>query len=348
MAEGPRRTAATVARRTVLAAARTRVGALAGAALRTSIGPRPNRLAVLTYHRIADEGEAPELYPGLVSATPAGFAMQMGQLARLRHPIGLDDVLAAWRGTRRLPRGAVLVTFDDAYTSVATHAWPVLRRLGIPAVLFVPTAFPGPHLRAPRFWWDRVHAAVLRTTRRGVVRTAVGPLTLDPDHATEAVSSLIVRLKTLPHEVLLTTVDDLVRELGTDPAPHAVLDWPALRALASEGLAIAAHTRTHPLLTRVPPDVARAEISGSVADLAREGLGGTPVLAYPSGAVDDATADVAAEAGIELAFSTRRGGVVIRRDDPRRLHRINVGARTPLALLDIEVTLALSGAFAHR
>ena len=37
----------------------------------------------------------------------------------------------------------MVVTFDDAYRSVFRFAFPVLERLGVPATVFVPTAFAG-------------------------------------------------------------------------------------------------------------------------------------------------------------------------------------------------------------
>lgn len=44
----------------------------------------------------------------------------------------------------RPPDGRVVaVTFDDAYRSVYEHARPVLEGLGLPATVFVPTAFAG-------------------------------------------------------------------------------------------------------------------------------------------------------------------------------------------------------------
>lgn len=41
------------------------------------------------------------------------------------------------------PRRAYLLTFDDAFESFAMHAWPELRRRGLPVLLFVPTAWVG-------------------------------------------------------------------------------------------------------------------------------------------------------------------------------------------------------------
>ena len=42
-----------------------------------------------------------------------------------------------------LPERPVLVTFDDAYADAFEFARPVLRALGVPAAVFVPTAFIG-------------------------------------------------------------------------------------------------------------------------------------------------------------------------------------------------------------
>ena len=50
----------------------------------------------------------------------------------------------------------VVAFFDDGYLDFAEHAWPTLQSLGIPAVLFVPTAFPDHP--GPGFWWDRLYA----------------------------------------------------------------------------------------------------------------------------------------------------------------------------------------------
>ena len=128
--------------------------------------PSAPTLAVLTYHRVGEPRHSP---PGLVSATPATFERQMRLLARTGRAVGLDDVLRSRNGTRELPRGAVLVTFDDAYRDFREHAWPVARRLHIPVVLFVPTAFPA---SGRAFWWDRLFGALDRA--RGEVDTPLG------------------------------------------------------------------------------------------------------------------------------------------------------------------------------
>jgi peptidoglycan/xylan/chitin deacetylase (PgdA/CDA1 family) len=115
-----------------------------------------------------------------------------------------------------------------------------------------------------------------------------------------------------------------------------VLGWDRLRALAADGVALAPHSRTHPLLTRVGPDRLADEVAGSLADL--EGQLGSvpPAFAYPSGANDDAVVAALADAGIRLAFTTARGNESVdggTAPDWLRLRRVNVGGRTTPALL---------------
>src|SRR5262249_52723566 len=56
-------------------------------------------------------------------------------------PWSLRRVLAFSREGVPIPRNAFVVTFDDGYQSVYTRAWPILRELGVPATVFVATAY---------------------------------------------------------------------------------------------------------------------------------------------------------------------------------------------------------------
>lgn len=118
---------------------------------------RQNLLRVLTYHRVDHPDARPELDPHLISATPEDFARQMEHLAEHYRVVTIDQVLQAVRETSPLPPRSVLVTFDDAYRDFSEHAWPTLQRLGLPAVMFVPTAFPS---QPRQFWWDTVYQAL--------------------------------------------------------------------------------------------------------------------------------------------------------------------------------------------
>lgn len=285
------------------------------------------RLLVLTYHRIGDPAGAP---PGMVSASPRGFERQMRWLGTSGRAVSLDQVLAARAGTTSLPRGAVLVTFDDAYADFRERSWPVLRRHGVPVTLFVPTAFPG--RPGAIFWWDRLYAAV--ASARGSLVTEAGNFRLREGRSRRnAYRHLRDHVKGLPHDAGMAFVDELVARLGEPPPNGRVLSWDELRALAAEGVTLAPHTRTHPRLDRLAPERLDGEVAGSIADLEAE-IGSAPrAFAYPDGGVSPATREAVRSAGIELAFTTARGVAELRGDTRLSLPRLNVSRRTSAATL---------------
>ena len=97
----------------------------------------PNLLRVLTYHQVQDAN---------------GFEQQIEHIAERFAPVSGEQVIDALLHDAPLPRRALLVTFDDAYSSVGKVAWPILQAYEVPALLFVPSDYVG---TARRFWTGR-------------------------------------------------------------------------------------------------------------------------------------------------------------------------------------------------
>jgi peptidoglycan/xylan/chitin deacetylase (PgdA/CDA1 family) len=94
-----------------------------------------SRLRILAYHAIADLRDDPVLSE--YGVAPALFTAQLDALAAHGWVfVDLDAVLAALAGEGSLPRRAVLVSFDDAYTDLLEVAAPLLGERGIKAVVF--------------------------------------------------------------------------------------------------------------------------------------------------------------------------------------------------------------------
>jgi peptidoglycan/xylan/chitin deacetylase (PgdA/CDA1 family)/SAM-dependent methyltransferase len=109
------------------------------------------QLPILMYHRIADHG--PEaLAPYRVS--PESFERQLAYLRRHGYTtITLGRWIAALRsGEGRVPGRTVVLTFDDAYRDFVTAAWPLVRRYGFKATVFVVADHVG-----GRAEWDRAY-----------------------------------------------------------------------------------------------------------------------------------------------------------------------------------------------
>lgn len=291
---------------------------------------RLNLLRVLTYHRVDDPEKRPSLYPR-VTVTPKEFVGQMQHLVAGYNPVSLEQVLEAMEAPvlQALPPRAVLVTFDDAYCDFAEQAWPVMKRYGIPATLFVPTAFPDQPQRT--FWWDRLYQALRTTPRRDVVRVPFGEVSVKTAvDRHQTLTRVRDYLKSLPHQQAMDWLEQFCHDLAAKPPEHSVLSWDALRQLAREGVTMGAHTQTHPLMNRVTPAEAKAEAVQSVNDLKRELGDVAPIFAYPSGGFNEDVVKGLQEVGIKCAFTTVRGINDLRHADALRLRRINVGPGTTL------------------
>jgi peptidoglycan/xylan/chitin deacetylase (PgdA/CDA1 family) len=256
----------------------------------------------------------------------------MEHLARSYRVVSMPEVLEAVEKGRPLPRRAVLITFDDAYRDFAENAWPILKKFRLPATMFVPTAFPDHPERA--FWSDTLYQAFAATSRMEIDIPPLGRLPLLPaDQRRKSLRAIQNHLTITPHFESMQLVDSLCAELGLSRVQGgSVLSWDQLRQLASEGLTLGSHTRTHAILTKVTPKQLKEEIRGSQEDLQREIGACLPIFCYPNGNHNDAVVSVLREQGIRLAFTTLSGPNRLGSLDPLRLHRTVITPRTTPAI----------------
>lgn len=295
-------------------------------------------LRVLTYHRVAHPQDYPRLNPRLISALPEAFSQQMAYLARNFDVVSLEDVIENAHGRRRLPRKAVLVTFDDAYRDFADVAWPEMKLRHLPAALFVATDYPDNGHR--HFWWDELYRAFTAAQVRFLEHEVVGRLRLGtPEERLSALNRTIDAMKGLPHSEMLRSVEDTCRRLGSEQiADNGVLGWNALDRLSREGLHLGAHTRTHPVLTQLTAEAVREEVAGSITELRKRIGRSLPVFAYPGGFHNETVESVLKEEGISVAFTTQDGFNPVPFHDPLRLRRTNITPRTSSWVFRLRLT----------
>ena len=93
---------------------------------------------ILCYHQFADACKSQMCMPSDV------FNRQMKYLKDNRYRVITFSQLLDFLNYRRaIPKKAVLITIDDGYLSVYTHAYPILKKYGFPATLFIYTDFTG-------------------------------------------------------------------------------------------------------------------------------------------------------------------------------------------------------------
>jgi peptidoglycan/xylan/chitin deacetylase (PgdA/CDA1 family) len=97
-------------------------------------------IPVLMYHSVAPEMS--DWVFKYLSLDPGVFEDQISSLARSGYvPVFLSELHQYVSGRRRLPPKAIALTFDDGYVDNWVFAFPILRKYGFKATVFVSTDF---------------------------------------------------------------------------------------------------------------------------------------------------------------------------------------------------------------
>ena len=104
-------------------------------------GLRPDgfqTIPILVYHRFAEDCSSPLCMPAKT------FERQMRYLKENGYHVITAEELKSFLGYRQgLPKKSVLITMDDGYRSVYNIAYPILKKYGYTATLFIYTDFVG-------------------------------------------------------------------------------------------------------------------------------------------------------------------------------------------------------------
>jgi len=239
-------------------------------------GPRA-RLAVLIFHRVLP---APDpLLPDEPDAR--WFETQMQWVSRWFNVLPLPEALERL-GRASLPERALSITFDDGYADNYHVAFEVLRRLGLTATFFVATRF----LHGGQMWNDTLIETVRAADGPVLDLRALG-LGLCQVESLEAkrrtIGSLIGALRHRPAAERSATVGKIAERFPARPAGGPMMSELEVRALHRSGMTVGAHTASHPILSMLPPEEARAEIfegKSTLEDILGERV---TLFAYPNG-----------------------------------------------------------------
>lgn len=282
---------------------------------------RKNQCRILMYHG----------FQGTPSEVRAHLTRQCEHLRRYYKPVSLSEIAEALRAGTALPVNGLAITVDDGYRDLSI-AFPIFRSFGFNVTVYVVSEFTDGRIW---LWPDLVKYTFGNTALRGMnitlERGEVRRFTLDTRGDLE---QAMIRL---PNADRLRVLESLPEQLGVEiptnpPEDCAPLSWSELRAMAAEGLEIGAHTRTHPILSKVEtPQAIEDEIGGSKRRI-EEALGlKVRHFCYPNGRPEDFNAvaiDAVRAAGYETAVTTLAGPVTAGAD-PLQLNRLGVDPGFP-------------------
>jgi peptidoglycan/xylan/chitin deacetylase (PgdA/CDA1 family) len=291
-------------------------------------------VTILAYHRILPVRET-ESYPfdvELISADPQQFDWQMAWVSRNFPLVSVSGIADCIEGRKPIPAGAVAVTFDDGFVDNYTHAFPVLRRHGIPACIFLSTGYVGTR---ETYWFEAIARLAMTAPVRSIRDESSG--TLFPSNDDESsrrndLRSLLSRLKRMPDNSRRISIDRMLAQVeGPAESPGefsaCAMDWSQVREMSQAGIEFGSHGVSHAVLSRLEPADLRTELAAS--RMAIENATRSPVvaIAYPVGGEDSigtAVVTAAIDAGYRLGFTYLSGANRVARADRMRLGRQHV------------------------
>lgn len=247
--------------------------------------PRRRGLLVLNYHRVGDPDKTP-YDPGVFSASTAEFDWQLAYIKRHFRVTTLEEAVWLASHPSRFRTTEVLITFDDGYLDNYTNAFPILRAHGVQGTFFLPTSYLDSTL-VP--WWDGIAYVIRHTSKARIILR----------YPTQAEFVLGDKIRTSLRDILrlyksAAVVDtnrfcDELSEACEVPFPYSSADrlfmtWSEARDMSLAGMAIASHTHSHEVLSKLTPEEQLKELQLS-RSLLEKNLGiHVQAVAFPVGA----------------------------------------------------------------
>ncbi|MBI5588793.1 MAG: polysaccharide deacetylase family protein [Deltaproteobacteria bacterium] len=299
------------------------------------------KVVILMYHRVLrDDDEAiPHMQPGMY-VTESSFERQMGYVSANYEVISVADlILSLDKGGLDPGKRYCIVTFDDGWRDNFLHAYPVMKRRGIQATIFLTTGFIG---TGKWFWHEkarylfmhgrndaaRICRELLASGKASgdIISSVLGAIEDTEGAEGHAVTDAVVeRLKAFGETSIEDSLKRIYEPLGLRaPDDRVFLNWHEVEEMSKSGISFGSHTRTHRLLTTLAPGEAREELEGSLRDLSGGKINRVPAFCYPNGNLDDGIVKMVKECGYLAAFTTSFGFEDALPEDPFRMKRIGV------------------------
>jgi len=276
-------------------------------------------IIILLYHRIYSVNDDLAITPIKVKEFEAHLEYLISNGYDL---LSMEELILRVR-KHNLPKRVAIITFDDAYRDVYLYAYPILKRHGFPATMFLTT---GNVNTSELFWWDKVSYAITHTSIPILDLGKLGTFSLKTKLSREKAKQMIIKkLKMLPNFQREALVRDLLKltkvVIPESIRSQLILSWSDVKKMANNNITFGAHTVTHPFLTRISIKRAEWEIIQSKTDI--EEKIGTDVLtfSYPHGDYNASIIKILKKYKFKCAVTTSLRLIKLR-GDPYQLGRL--------------------------
>jgi peptidoglycan/xylan/chitin deacetylase (PgdA/CDA1 family) len=270
---------------------------------------------IVCYHRVVDNFErtAPETIPSMLISTRM-LELQLDWLSKRFLMLSLDEIGAQLESGQPFAKPAAAITFDDGYSDVYQHAYPLLQRKGIPAAFFVvtglvdsgrPQVFDRLYLLLKVIQRQQlsVRLAVLRALKAtGADASSLAQCNVSTDDPFTVMTAVLNGFPQQQIETAIAVLEESVsldRPTLTEMIP---LNWEMVETMHRRGMTIGAHTHSHLLLTAESISTAEKELVESKQILETRLKTSIRHFAYPDGRYNPAVVDAVSRAGYRFGY----------------------------------------------
>jgi peptidoglycan/xylan/chitin deacetylase (PgdA/CDA1 family) len=279
-----------------------------------------SQAVILLYHRVGPRDDNWSSVP----VDPAAFERHLRYLAQNFKVLPLCEIAQSLIESQPLPEKTAAITFDDGYKDNYLYAYPLLKKYGLPATIYLTSG----HIENDElFWWDKVSYLIEHTRLKALELPQIGPLALSGRRQKkQAFTHIRETLKTWREADKKGLIDDLAKAAKVVIPPGAAknlfLTWREAREMLAGGIELGSHGITHANLTKLTLPSAENEIINS-KKIIEEKLQ-TPVLSfsYPNGDFSRELGEIVKKSGYMYAAIVD-GRLVNNKSNPFELPRVS-------------------------
>jgi peptidoglycan/xylan/chitin deacetylase (PgdA/CDA1 family) len=205
------------------------------------------------------------------------------------NPMSLSDLIVRISSGETLPERSVVFTVDDGFVDQFEHLAPIFYQYDIPLTCFVITGM----LDGILWPWDDQIKHIISTTELTSLKVkfpdgSLFSYSLNQHDVTKVIDSIRNRLKNQDQTYLYKWLADFYNVAEVEipvqpPLQYRGGSWEQVKMFVKQGHSIAAHTKTHRILSRLNDAEVKDEIIGSYQYLKLRVPETADIFAYPTG-----------------------------------------------------------------
>lgn len=231
--------------------------------------PKNKRLLIQMFHNVVSDEDKGRHWYNIDPPCAAELEAVIVALKQRFRILTVAEALTEIKHLGDLREPTAALTFDDGYRSNFEIAFPILKRHGIKATIYLPTDWIDGKMR---LWWtdltlridrceltgekitavERLLESKLRGTRRAAPNTPAGK-----ERFHEDLGNCLMRMADSARTAMLAQIYRVLGDGEAPPATEPPLSWEQIKEMAAYGIEFGAHTCSHPNLSYL--DLAAAE-----------------------------------------------------------------------------------------